>query len=180
MIYAFKEVFGQIKYIFLAQLIAFSYLLVAVMIPGFPIIKLYWLSDTSIISVSKITINFFITNSSKVDRIFLLIIAFLSGVNMAMLTYYLKKRLGLQKRVGTGFLGMLAGLIGIGCASCGSIMISSVLGFTVATSFLKFLPLKGSELGIFGILLLILSIYFLARKIKNPLACKLNLRTESK
>lgn len=107
------------------------------MIPSFSVLKLYWLSDISVISLSKIILDYFISNSTILARTLLGFISLLSGLNFAMLVFYLKKRIRIQKNLDTGFIGMFTGFLGIGCASCGSIILSSILGLTVATSFFK-------------------------------------------
>lgn len=146
------------------------------MISSVSMLKLFWHSEMSGLTLSSLMIDFFISNTTSLARYFLLTIAALSALNFTMLTYYLRRRLSMQKSLGTGFLGMLAGLIGIGCASCGSIILSSVLGLGIAANFLRALPLNGLEFGLLGVFLLILSIYLVAIKIQDPLTCKLKLR----
>lgn len=176
MFYSFVVVFKNFKYILLALVISFIYLLVAILIPSYSIIKFFWGSSMPIFNLIKLAIDFFISNSTNLTRTFVLIISILSGLNFSMLVFYLKKRISLQKNIGTGFLGMIAGILGIGCASCGSIILSSIFGLTAATNFLRVLPFNGLEFGIVGILLLLLSIYFLSTKIQNPLICKVDIR----
>jgi len=59
----------------------------------------------------------------------------------------------------SGFLGFIAGLLSSGCPMCGSV-IFALLGFPLA---LFFLPFKGLELRLLSIILLLFSVYFLAK-----------------
>ena len=73
-----------------------------------------------------------------------------------------------------GVIGIIVGFLGVGCASCGSLILSSIFGLSVTASFIGFLPFKGLELGILGIVILLISIYLVAKKIQDPLMCKIN------
>jgi hypothetical protein len=96
--------------------------------------------------------------------------ALLFGVNISIVTYYIRKRKMMLKKSGvaTSTLGLITGILGIGCASCGSLLVS-LLGLGGA---LAFLPFGGQELGVIGVLLLLFSAYTLLHSISNPV-CKL-------
>ena len=111
------------------------------------------------------------TNFSTLGQVVAISVVALMGVNIALLTYYLKRRVKGARAGGTTLLGSLVGLLGIGCASCGSVILSLVLGFSASTSFLGFLPLHGLEFGLLGLTMLLISAYQLCRKIQNPLVC---------
>ncbi len=91
-----------------------------------------------------------------------------------MITYFLKRRIKEvgQGGVATGFLGIASGVLGVGCAACGSFLLTS-LTLVGAGGVLTFLPLGGSEFGIIGVLLLATSVYMTAKQIKNPLVCRI-------
>ena len=59
----------------------------------------------------------------------------------------------------------------MGCAACGSFLLTS-LTLAGASGVLTLLPLGGSEFGIIGAVLLALAIYMTAKKIQDPLVCK--------
>lgn len=92
-----------------------------------------------------------------------------------MMTYFLKNRIKdiRQNGIATGFLGITSGIIGVGCAACGSFLLTSILSFIGAGSLLVLLPLHGSEFGILGMLLLIFAVFRTAKQIENPLVCKI-------
>lgn len=174
------RVFSNVRYILLALLTASIYLLIAILVPSLSVIKFFWSSGMSIFALAKLAIVFYISNSTNTTRVSVLIIAILSGLNISMLVFYFNRRIRLQKDAGVGFLGMIIGLLGIGCTSCGSVILSAIFGLTAATSFLRILPFKGSELGVLSILLLLLSIYILSIKIENPFICKIDTNKRDK
>jgi len=168
---SFKLVFENYRYRLLAIFIAFIFLLVAMFLPSIPLVKFFWPND--LFKIPIIIFNFFIENSTSLTQIIITVVAILSGINIAMLTFYLKRRIHAEKFLDTGVLGMIAGLLGIGCASCGSVVLFSIFGFSTSLGFLGTLPFKGLEFSILGIILLLISIYILSYKISNPLVCKI-------
>jgi hypothetical protein len=116
------------------------------------------------------------TNYSILTAWLLIIIALLSGLNIAVSTYYFKQRLAFQKAYGVSLLGMLAGFIGIGCASCGSIFLATLIGVGATASVTGAMPLQGQEFTILSILLLIGTLYYTAKKAGDPLVCGIKLR----
>lgn len=115
------------------------------------------------------------TNFSLVSATYTIAIAILFGVNISLLAYYIARMRGGVRRVGStsaaGIGGLVSGIFGIGCAACGTFILTSVLAVFGATGFLAFLPFGGEEFGFLGVLLLIYSIYILTKKINDPLVC---------
>ena len=70
----------------------------------------------------------------------------------------------------TGILGMITGLFGVGCAACGSLLITGVFA-TGASAFLAFLPFGGEEFSTLGIVLLLVSLWKLLQKYQEPIVC---------
>jgi len=119
-----------------------------------------------IFSLKGLTIN-----ATRLSLSLLIITAILSGINIALLTYYLKTRVFLERAAGATALGIAGSLIGIGCASCGSVILASLFGFAGSASVIGILPFKGLELGIAGLLLVAFSTSIVARKIDQSLVC---------
>ena len=95
--------------------------------------------------------------------------ALLIGTNVALLWYYFEEMGGISKRIkAVGLLGTLVGLIGAGCAACGSLSIIPLLTFLGGVGFLNALPLYGNEISLIGIALLGISIALQVRAIKSP------------
>lgn len=112
------------------------------------------------------------TNFSLAARIFVIILSLLGGINIALFTFYLKRRITLQWSAGVGLLGIIGGLLGVGCASCGSVILTSLIGFSATAGLIGILPFDGLEFAIVGVGILYFSIYLLSKKINDPLLCK--------
>lgn len=98
-----------------------------------------------------------------------LFIAILFGIYISLTV--LRRDIIKQKALGdkvTGFGGILTGIIASGCPSCG-VPLLGLIGFPLA---LFVLPFKGLELKVLSIMLLVISIYYLSRNIKNNLVCE--------
>lgn len=100
--------------------------------------------------------------------------AFLTALNVTVLTYYIRRR---RVRGGSGLNvasvgGFVSGALGLGCAACGSIVLSAVAGMLGGLGFLAFLPLGGTEFSFVGIALLLLSSVTLLRHINDPMLCE--------
>lgn len=99
--------------------------------------------------------------------------AILFGMNVAMLAYHLKRKVKLERSIGTSFAGVVFGILGVGCASCGSVILTSFFGTAAALGVLGVLPLKGLEFGLIGIAILTASVLHLSKKIADPDACQI-------
>lgn len=115
------------------------------------------------------------TNFTTLSAFSTIGIATLFGINVAMVVYILRQKISEVKATGisTGLLGMVSGVVGIGCAACGSLLLTSALALFGASSILAFLPLAGGEFGILGVILLAISIHSIARRIQYPAVCKI-------
>jgi hypothetical protein len=108
----------------------------------------------------------------NLDLFLSLTISILLGINMSSLWYFFKKQMAVSKELSSSLIGAIVSALGLGCASCGSVVISSVLGIGASSAFIGVLPFGGNEFGILGILILLYSIYAIAKKIDNNFACK--------
>ena len=82
--------------------------------------------------------------------------------------------LGQRRRPGEPADGCAAsGAIAAGCAACGSFFLVTLLSFFGATGALALLPLRGGELGLLSMALLLLSIFLIARRIVAPAVCEI-------
>lgn len=174
---AFITVFKRPWYILLAGLITLTLLLLAIWIPNIPFVShviesnIYALQAKAGILVASL--GFFKTNFTVLTQSVTITVAVLTGINVAMVVYYLKRRIELEKSVGTGAMGTIVGVLGIGCASCGSVILSSIFGLSATASVLGVLPFKGAEFGLLGIVILVVAIYLVSKKIQNPLVCNI-------
>lgn len=108
-----------------------------------------------------------ISVSRPLTSVVLFSVAALFGLNIAMLTYYLREY-DLSLRSGSGSLGgIVLGTLGAGCASCGSAIIAGVLSMVGGAGAATLLPLDGLEFALLAIPLIFLSTYWLAHGIQR-------------
>ncbi len=175
---ALQKVFRNPRFTLLAVVVTVAVFLFAVWLPNLGLIKSV-MFNSSVPTESKINlpiqlIGSITTNFTVLSALYTIMIAILFGIYIAMLTYFLKRRIKevRQEGVVTGFLGIMSGVLGIGCAACGSFLLTS-LTLAGASGVLAFFPLGGSEFGILGVILLSVSIYLAAKQIQNPAVCKI-------
>lgn len=112
------------------------------------------------------------TNFTALAATYTVLIALLVGVNTALSVYQVR-RVGQFSpgTAGTGSLGIISGIFGLGCAACNSLVLASILGVVGGAWIVPLLPLKGGEFGVIGVLLLLMATYFTAKQITKPLVC---------
>lgn len=117
------------------------------------------------------------TNFTILAAASVIMIALLFGVNAALLLYYIRRvrGLGAAKVAQSATLGgLVAALLGIGCAACGSAVIAIVLQLVGVGWLLTVLPLHGAEFGLLGVVLLLVTTRSLARRINDPAVCPID------
>jgi hypothetical protein len=77
-----------------------------------------------------------------------------------------------QREMGVSLLGVATSLLGVGCASCGSVVLTSLIGLSSASTVLGILPFRGQEFGFLGIAILLMAIIYTMKKINQPFLCK--------
>lgn len=92
----------------------------------------------------------------------LLAVATLTGVNVALVAYHVREHGLAVERSGGSAVGVVLGVLGAGCAACGSAILAGVLSLVGATSLLTLLPLEGLEFSLLAAVVLVLSTYWLA------------------
>jgi len=102
------------------------------------------------------------TDFGTLTGLALLAVAGLTGVDIAMVTYHVREH-GLSVEQGGGSaVGVVLGVLGAGCAACGSAILVGVLSLVGATGLLTALPLEGLEFSLLAAVVLVLSLYWLA------------------
>lgn len=112
------------------------------------------------------------TNFSPLSATYTVGIAALVGINVSLITYLLRNGGIIWTGSSAGVAGIFSGILGIGCAACGSLVLMAILGTTLGASIIAVLPLKGGEFGILGVILLGTATYLLAQQITKPLVCE--------
>lgn len=175
---AFNEVFSHARYIALASALAIAAFLFAVWLPNFGLIgEVFRTSSAPLASKLKVATSLLGsigTNFSLLSAGYTIAIAALFGMNFAMVVYFLKRKRNLLARqeVTIGIGGIASGALGIGCAACGSFILSATLASFGAAGALTILPLRGGEFGILSVVLLFASLVLISHNISKPLVCK--------
>jgi hypothetical protein len=176
---ALQKVFQKPAYVFLALVLSAVTFAFAAWLPNIRLIaSVVGSSDASFsqkLGIPLSLLGSITTNFTLLSASYTIAIAVLFGVSVAMMVYFLRRKISEVKQAGiaTGFLGVASGVLGVGCAACGSFLLTSGLALIGAGSVLAYLPLAGGEFGILGVTLLSVSIYLTAKQIQNPAVCKI-------
>jgi hypothetical protein len=176
---ALKKVFRKSAYLALAFLSGGAVFLFAVWFPNIRLIAIFMgHTETPFLERLDLPISLIgsiATNFTALSASYTIAIAVLFGVNLAMLVYLLRRRIRDVRRSGitAGFFGMASGVLGMGCAACGSFLLTGILPLVGASGVLTMLPLDGGEFGILGVMLLAVSLCLTAKQIQNPAVCKI-------
>lgn len=176
---ALQKVFGNVGYVFISLAVSLAVFLFAVWLPNLGLIGIV-LFDSSAPAEAKFAlpiqlIGSIVTNFSWFSAGYLVLIALLTGINIGLVAYLLKtgkQNQGNPKGYILNLFGMGAGALGVGCAACGSLIVTAVLG-AAGGSLIAFLPLKGMEFGVIAVLLLGGSTYALLKKVVAPQVCEI-------
>lgn len=111
------------------------------------------------------------TNFTPLSRAVTFISAGLAGIQASLLAYYLRQTARVARSMDMSAVGVVTSMLGVGCASCGSVVLTSLIGFGSTTAMLGFLPFRGQEFGLLGIAILLFAIHITIKKINDPLVC---------
>ncbi len=164
-------------YLLLALIVSCAVFASAVLLPNRALLLSLW-TDPSVSLGDKIVVPVSIlgsiaTNFSPLSASYTIAIAILVGINAVFIVYLLKNGGVVWGGSSAGVAGIFSGVLGIGCAACGSLILMSLLSTTLGVSIVAFLPLKGEEFGIIGVMLLGAATYLLARQISKPPVCEI-------
>lgn len=175
---AFTEVFAHNSYITLASVLSLLAFVFAVWLPNIGLITdIFATSSAPFAAKLKIALSLLGgigTNFSTLSASYTIAIAVLFGIIVAMIVYLVKKKraqLG-GGTLATGLGGTLSGIFGIGCAACGSFLLMTILSAFGVAGALALLPLKGGELGVVSVALLLMSLVLVSKKISESLICE--------
>lgn len=108
---------------------------------------------------------------TPLGQVIMIATAALVGIILHLLTFSMTHRLLRVRMTGSGGLGIISSILGIGCASCGSVILSSLIGISATTGILSVLPLGNNAFGVIGILILFLTIRHILKKMSNTPTC---------
>jgi len=96
----------------------------------------------------------------------------LGGINLSLAYTYmiLRGEVIIHSGLYSG-IGLLFAFFGVGCAACGTALLSVILGFFGFSAMLSLLPYQGQEIGYIGLIILCIATYTLAHKVAVPNVC---------
>lgn len=174
---AFGQVFAYSSYIALAGMLAIMVFLLAIWFPNLGLIaQVFSGADAPISATFGIALNLLWgigTNFSLLSAGYTIAIAVLFGLTIAMIAYSVKQRriaaAGQSIAIGSG--AAVSGVLGIGCAACGSLILGGVLPSLGAAGAVAALPLNGEEFGILSVVLLFVSLLLISKNIAESIGC---------
>ncbi|MHB1316753.1 MAG: hypothetical protein ACYCZW_02755 [Minisyncoccota bacterium] len=174
-----RLVFKIPQYRFLSLFIFIVIMLFAIWLPNLSFIA-HAITSTSFSIGQKVSIlmgslGAIKTNFTPLSRTLTTVVAILFAIQISVITFYIKRRINLQKAAGISGIGIFSGILGVGCASCGSVILSAIFGVSATASFIGILPLKGQEFGILSIVIIGYTLFYITKKINDPLTCKIEI-----
>ena len=159
-------------YFFMTICIAIIFFLLSIFLPH---IQIFSFVDYSWWQKIYLSIDemLFVMRVDIVTAIFTIIISCLFSYNIALLIYHIRTQMRVHISAGTSTLAVIISLFGLGCASCGTVLLTSLFGVGFSTTVLGILPFYGLEFSIVSILILVWSIFLLLKKIQSPQVCKI-------
>lgn len=172
---ALREVFKKFRFVALAIISAVVIGVGIIWLSSHQLIRFTLTSDifswSAKLKILWTSLGMYATNFTLASQIMIVLVALLSGINIAMLVFYFKRRMAVSGAAGASGFGLVVGTLGVGCSACGSVILSSLIGITSASVLVSALPLRGAEFGIMSIALIGLSTYWIAKKIQSPETC---------
>src|SRR3989344_454206 len=144
---------------FVTLMTTLSFLFFLLLIPNYSLLASAFVSPL-FTPMEKIGILFGIfetmpTFFTPLGQVITIATALLIGTITNLLAFSMRNRVLRRRMAGNSAIGIISSMIGIGCASCGSIILSSLIGLSATVGFLSFLPLGGDFFGVIGLLILL-------------------------
>lgn len=111
------------------------------------------------------------TNFTVLGAALAVTVALLFGLNVAFAVHFVHQRLAARDISSLGVAGLLAAVLGVGCASCGAVVLSFLVGTTAAASIVSVLPLGGQEFTLLAVAALLAALVVTIRKLARPDVC---------
>ncbi|MEF8776455.1 MAG: hypothetical protein V5A43_08140 [Haloarculaceae archaeon] len=102
------------------------------------------------------------TSFTVLTSVVLLLVAILVGADIALVVYHLREHELRAAESSGSVAGVFLGVLGAGCAACGSAILVGVLSLFGAAGLVTALPLEGLEFALLAVVVLLLSLYWLA------------------
>lgn len=158
-------------YSFWAILIAGLVFTLFIFLTNIPLFLQAW-SVGGIVLLPKVSLNIIntiITVSGKLAIILMAGVSLMAGVNISMILFKLRATKKISGFNFTSVGGIVGSAFGAGCPACSTSLLS-ILG---VTGGLSVLPLKGLEFTTAGLLILLISFYFISKSISMCEECRI-------
>lgn len=140
----------------------------AVWLPNLRLLAIVATGDAALADKIALPLNLLAsitTNFTLLSALYTIVIAILTGINVAFIVELIRAKQMFAGGAAAGASGIVAGALGIGCAACGSLVLTALTGTILGTGALALLPFGGGEFGIVGVGLLGYSTYLLSKQI---------------
>lgn len=174
---AFGQVFASASAVALAAMLAVLAFVLAVWLPNLGLMaQVYSDSGTPFAATLALALRLLGgigTNFSSLAAGYIVAIAVLFGLVIAMIRHQVMRRrsAGSGNSIAVGSGGAVSGVLGIGCAACGSLVAGLLAPALGAAGGLAALPLQGEEFGLASVALLFGSLLLVSRNIAESGAC---------
>lgn len=174
----FKKIFLKPKNFFITFVIFLFLFLLFSALPNYKIISDFLVLDT--ISVfRKIELIFEYSfvglfETSVFSFFVTLFTTLFLSLNLVSFYFFYKRQEVVFKNKGfvASVLGIFLSLFGVGCLSCGALLIAPLFSFFGIASVLDFLPFGGVGVSVLGLVLTVFSFFYILKQISKPLMCK--------
>lgn len=171
----FRKTFSNYRYWVLTLVVFIPIILLAIWLPNLSLII-----DTAFSASMNLSekLNFLVatlsalrTNFTVASRTITILVTALFALNVSLVVRYVRVKRKLGGFSGSSIGGMLTGLLGMGCAACGSVILSSIFGVSATAGFIGALPFGGQEFGVVAMGVLGYSILSTSKKINSSGVC---------
>jgi|SRR3989344_1183533 len=169
---ALLAIFKNVRYLYLALAVAAAvFILVTIFSQARLLMDI--IPDGGIALYGKLTIIIAILYGAIAEitsnSLLTFAISVLFGISVAGIIYYFRlyKATAVSAASAYGAGGVVSGIVALGCASCGSLVIGFLASFFSASSLLIFVPYQSAIFGMLSIAMLCISLYILNKKIAS-------------
>lgn len=175
----FLTIFRRWHYSLLALVVAWATYSLVMWLPNLGVIMTVWKSNVSSwgdrLAIMWHLYGALFTNFTWLTGGYVVLLSVLFGIQIALLAYYIQSRRVTSQRLWqlefTSIGALVAGSLGIGCAACGSLVLTSLLATFGGAALVALLPLQGAEFGVLGVVLLTYTCVRLLQAIAAPNVC---------
>jgi hypothetical protein len=178
-----RSVFGRPLFLLLAVGVAGAVLVLTTWLPNLGLVSQIALSGSASVA-DKARILFALTGSlatnfTAFSAVATIAVAALFGANVAAIVYLIRQQrrgsaMSGSTHATTSLAGLVSGILGVGCAACGTLVLGPLLSFMGGATLVGLLPFAGEELTVLGIALLAASLLVTVRRIAQPVSCPID------